>query len=410
MKTLILLLFVLRLAAPPGEQPIESPQAPQPAPTFAIGEVTGTDVNVRSGPSANYYVVTRLSAGHRVMILDRRPSWVAIAPPKGAYSLIAREYIDPDGENLGVVNGDRVWVRAGSDLSEQIYAKQVQLNKGASVTIVGETETHYRIIPPKGARLWISEDYVRLVDGTDVESGTAVEHAAAEALTEKPVPVPVPAPPATQPTQSAPAAPTTTGIKSKDAQKRIEAIESVLAKEFEKERTERDISMLIKRFTPIAEQDGDIVAKHYARYRIQQLERVMQHAEALKKLEVLDDQWTQSRHQFLQQRTGLRGVRPDLTREFDVRGKFIISAAYSNPVGVRRYRLVDPDSKGMIPRTIAYVEIDPQSEIDPLAFLGRYVGVRARSRHLLQSTVDRMLVYIAAEIVILEEVAEDVPQ
>ncbi len=409
MKTLILLLFVLRLAAPPGEQPIESPQAPQPAPTFAIGEVTGTDVNVRSGPSANYYVVTRLSAGHRVMILDRRPSWVAIAPPKGAYSLIAREYIDPDGENKGVVNGDRVWVRAGSDLSEQIYAKQVQLNKGAPVTIVGETETHYRIIPPKGAKLWISEDYVRLIEEADLESGTAVEPAVVEAPTERPASTP-PATPATQPTQSAPTAPTTTGIKSEGVQKRIEAIESVLDKEFKKERSERDIPMLIRRFTPIAEQNDDIVAKHYAGYRIQQLERVMQHAEAVKKLQVLDDQWTQSRHQFLQQRTSLRRARPELTREFDVRGKFIISAAYSNPVGPRRYRLIDPDSTGMIPRTIAYVEIDPQSEIDPQAFLGRYVGVRARSRHLLESTVDRMLVYKAAEIVILEEVAEDVPQ
>ena len=184
----------------------------------------------------------------------------------------------------------------------------------------------------------------------------------------------------------------------------------MLEKEFEKERSERDIPMLIKRFTPIAEQDDDTVAKHYARYRIQQLERVIQHAEALKKLQALDDQWTQSRHQFLQQRTSMRRVRPALKREFDVRGKFVISAAYSNPVGLQRYRLIDPESTGMIPRTIAYVEIDPQSEIDPLAFLGRYVGVRARSRHLLESTVDRMLVYIAAEIVILEEVAEDGPQ
>ncbi len=409
MKTLILLLFVLRLAAPPGEQPITSQEAPRPTPTFAVGEVTGTDVNVRSGPSGNYYVVTRLSSGHRVVIVDRRPSWVAIAPPKGAYSLIAREYIDPEGEHKGVVNGDRVWVRAGSDLSEQIYAKQVQLNKGASVTIVGETETHYRIIPPKGARLWISEDYVRLVEQADVGSGTTVERAGAEAPEERPAPTP-PAPQVTQPTQSAPAAPATAGIKSEDVQKRIEAIESVLDKEFKKERSERDISMLIQRFTPIAEQNDDTVAKHYARYRIQQLERAIQHAEALKKLQILDDQWTQSRRQFLQQRTSLPSTRPELTREFDVRGKFVISAAYSNPVGPRRYRLVDPDSTGMIPRTIAYVEIDPQSEIDPMAFLGRYVGVRARSRHLLESTVDRMVVYIAAEIVILEEVAEDVQQ
>ncbi|MCH8851244.1 MAG: SH3 domain-containing protein [Planctomycetes bacterium] len=406
MKTLIPLMFLFPLAAPPEEQIIESKEAPQPAPMFAIGEVTGTDVNVRSGPSGNYYVVTRLSAGQRVVIVDRRPSWVAIAPPKGTYSLIARDYIDPDSENKGVVNGDRVWVRAGSDLSEQIYAKQVQLSKGASVTIVGETETHYRIIPPKGARLWISEDYVRLIEQTDVEPQTAIEPVGAEVPGEKPAMTP----PATQRTQSAPTAPITAGIKSEDVQKRIEAIESVLDKEFAKERSERDIPMLIKRFTPIAEQDDDTVAKHYARYRIQQLERVMQHAETLKKLQILDDQWTQSRHQFLQQRTSMRTVRRELTREFDVRGKFVISAAYSNPVGLRRYRLIDPDSTGMIPRTIAYVEIDPQSDIDPLAFLGRYVGVRARSRHLLESTVDRMLVYIAAEIVILEEVAEDVPQ
>ena len=80
MKTLILLVFVLRLAAPPEQQPIESQEAPQPMPTFAIGEVTGTEVNVRSGPSQNYYAVTRLSAGHRVVIIDKRPSWVGIAP------------------------------------------------------------------------------------------------------------------------------------------------------------------------------------------------------------------------------------------------------------------------------------------------------------------------------------------
>ena len=249
----------------------------------------------------------------------------------------------------------------------------------------------------------------QLIEEANVESEVVLEHAVAEAPEEKPSPTP-PATKAMQPTQSAPAAPTTTGIKSEDVQKQIEAIESVLDEEFEKERSERDVPMLIKRFTPIAEQDDDTVAKHYARYRIQQLERVIQHAEALKKLQVLDDQWTQSRHQFLQQRTSLRRPRPELTREFDVRGKFVISAAYSNPVGPRRYRLIDPDSTGMIPRTIAYVEIDPQSEIDPQAFLGRYVGVRARSRHLLESTVDRMLVYRAAEIVILEEVAEDVPQ
>jgi uncharacterized protein YgiM (DUF1202 family) len=409
MKTLILLLFVLRLSAPPEGQALERQEAPQALPTFAIGEVAGNDVNVRSGPSGNYYVVARMSEGQRVVIVDRQPAWVAIAPPKGTYSLVAREYIDPDSDTRGVINGDRVWIRAGSDLSEQIYAKQVQLNKGADVTIVGETETHYKIVPPKGAKLWISEEYIRLVEETGVESRTVVEDRVAETPKDSPATPPT-STRAKQPNHPAPAAPTTAGIKSGDVQKQIEAIERVLEAEFKKEQHARNIPMLIERFTPIAEQDDDTVGKHYARYRIEQLERVIQHAEALKKLEVLDDQWTQSRHEFLQQRTSLRATRPELKREFDVRGKFTVSAAYSNPVGPQRFRLIDPDSTGLIPRTVAYVQIDPQSEIDPQAFLGRYVGVRARGRHMLENTVDRMLVYEAAEIVILEEVAEDVSQ
>ena len=75
-----------------------------------------------------------------------------------------------------------------------------------------------------------------------------------------------------------------------------------------------------------------------------------------------------------------------------------------------RYRIVDPDSQGQIPRTLAYVEIDPQSEIEPAAFLGRFVGVRARGEHLLEGSVDPMVIYTAAEIVILEEVPDDEPQ
>ena len=128
MMSLVTAMLLAGLFAQLQEQSPESHEVVKPKPTIKIGEVTGNDVYVRSGPSTNYYPVMRLRAGDRVVIVAKRPAWVGIAPPKGAFSLVARQYVDPDGENKGVINGNRVWVRAGSDLSTQSYAKQARLN------------------------------------------------------------------------------------------------------------------------------------------------------------------------------------------------------------------------------------------------------------------------------------------
>ena len=164
MKSHVLSMILAGLVAQADPQATETTPAPQSQPTIKVGEVTGTNVYVRSGPSTNYYPVLRLNTGTRVLIIDRRPAWIGIAPPKGAYSLVAKQYVDPDGADKGLINGDRVWVRAGGALSEATYAKQTRLDKGASVTILGETDEHYRIVPPKGAKLWISADYIRMLE------------------------------------------------------------------------------------------------------------------------------------------------------------------------------------------------------------------------------------------------------
>ena len=394
MMSLVTAMLLAGLFAQLQEQPPESQEVVKPKPAIKIGEVTGNDVYVRSGPSTNYYPVMRLRAGDRVVIVAKRPAWVGIAPPKGAFSLVARQYVDPDGENRGVINGDRVWVRAGSDLSTQSYAKQARLNKGAAVTVLGETGEYYKIAPPKGATLWISDDYVRVVG-----EGTAAQP---DELAESK--------PATYVPQTAPPAPSTEGIEVEGLQTLIELIEDDLQLEFEKDVAQRDLQRFIERFRPIAEQDEDLAAKQYAHYRTRQLARVIQHAESLREMDEIAARIREQRRSHLQARSKIRPPSVRLEREFAVRGKFVTSAAYSSPVGLQRYRIVAPDSKDTVPRTLAYVEIDPQSKIDPLAYLGRYVGVRARGRRLLEGSVDPVVVYTAAEIVVLEEVPENEPQ
>lgn len=395
MMSLVTTMLLAGLSAQLQEQPPESQEVAKPKPSIKIGEVTGDNVYVRSGPSTNYYPVMRLPVGSRVVMVAKRPAWVGIAPPKGAFSLVARQYVDPDGENKGVINGDRVWVRAGSDLSTQRYAKQARLNKGAAVTLLGETDEYYKITPPKGATLWISDEFVRVV---------GEETAAAQ-----PEDLPEPQP-ATQVTQAAPPAPSTEGIEVEGLQTLIELIEDDLELEFAKNTAQRDLPRFIERFKPIAEQDEDLAAKQYANYRTRQLTRVIQHEQSLKEMDEIAARIKEQRRNFLQSRSKIVPPSVRLEREFAVRGKFVKSAAYSSPVGLQRYRIVAPDSKETVPRTLAYVEIDPQSKIDPLAYLGRYVGVRARGRRLLEGSVDPVVVYTAAEIVVLEEVPEDEPQ
>ena len=66
------------------------------------------------------------------------------------------------------------------------------------------------------------------------------------------------------------------------------------------------------------------------------------------------------------------------TRELEGRGGLVKGYARSSPTGPRRLRIVDPGAGS--PRTLAYVEIPPGSNIDPEAYLGRIVGVRARGQ------------------------------
>ena len=129
------------------------------------GEVSGSNVYVRSGAGANWYPTTKLNAGDRVLVLGDKFGWYQITPPQGSFSYIDMAMVERKaGEKTGVVKQDKVYVRAGSALEQRKSATQVVLNKGSTVEILGEAQGFFKVTPPPGATLYISKQYVKPVE------------------------------------------------------------------------------------------------------------------------------------------------------------------------------------------------------------------------------------------------------
>jgi uncharacterized protein YgiM (DUF1202 family) len=176
---LTVLLSAIALAAPAGEKRPAALGSPEPAVAEVnqgqfpyIGEITGTDLNVRSGPGMNYYGCGKISSPTRVVVVGQNFSWPQILPPQGSFSWIFKQYVQTDVNNpsIGVVNGDNVRVYAGADDRDAMVSDSVQLTlkKGQKVRILGAAVgDYYKISPPEGAALWTSSQYIKFIRKAD---------------------------------------------------------------------------------------------------------------------------------------------------------------------------------------------------------------------------------------------------
>ena len=107
------------------------------------------------------------------------------------------------------------------------------------------------------------------------------------------------------------------------------------------------------------------------------------------------------RRGFVDERARIREDLPPIPSGLDAQGVLRTSALY--PVGSfpQRYRLTDPVSKR--DRTLAYVEVRPNAQIDMTTFLDRYVGVRATGKRLQTGGIQPVPIYVVGEIVLLED-------
>ena len=137
-----------------------------------VGEITGSEINIRSGPGMNYYNCGKINAPLRVVVIEQKYSWSKILPPPGSFSWIFKQYVQTDINNpkIGIVNADNVRVYAGSDEMEPMRSDSMQilLARGQKVRIIGQAiGDYYKIAPPEGACLWTTSQYIKYIRSAD---------------------------------------------------------------------------------------------------------------------------------------------------------------------------------------------------------------------------------------------------
>lgn len=370
--------------------------------TSGAGTVTGDNVYVRAGFSTNYYPVIKLNRGDQVTIVDSEFGWLKILPPQGTFSLVEKSYVDKIDEKSGTINGS-VWVYAGSDLSERNYAKQVKLERGARVRIVGEKEGFYKIEPPPGAHVWISGDFVSRGAGGATAKTSGIETVRPGGLSKAQVEAPSPivresrGKTATTRPAGLPRSPEAEDTRlSEEYQVQIRAIEAEITAEFAKPVTDQVLDPIMVKLEQLTQQDEDKIAKLYAETRLEQLRGQVDLIAAVREIRDLRQGAVATADEIARQRALMKVRQRDYSLdEIVCKGEILVSGLYDGLGGrPKRWRIVEPGTT----RIVAYIEVPEGSSIDPVQYYGKYVGIRASARELLRNTIPPVPVYTVLEI------------
>lgn len=153
-------------------------------------QVVGNRVNLRSRPEPNAEVIGQAEEGARLTARSISGDWVEIAAPDSVAAWVHRDFI----EN-GTVRVSRLNVRGGPGIT---YQEIGFLNQGDPVQIREEFGEWLKIAPPDNASLWVSREFVQVLQPPK----RRVEPSQEPSPTQ-PLPPPDPLPPLMTPAPSA---------------------------------------------------------------------------------------------------------------------------------------------------------------------------------------------------------------
>ncbi len=163
----------------PQTPPPSAPSAPSPFPArMTIIDPKGVDV--RSGPTMDYYPTNRLRPGDSVIVLREsqdQPGWYAIAPPTGSFSWIDGKYVKQVDAYTGVVEGEgngSVPVMPGSSIvNKEPNVESAKVSSGFIVQLLerpieANGKKWYRIASPPNEARFIPKDAVQQAQAVSV--------------------------------------------------------------------------------------------------------------------------------------------------------------------------------------------------------------------------------------------------
>jgi len=331
--------------------PVQAPPEQHPFPYVA--EVVGNEVYVRSGPGTAYYHCGKLNAPDKVIVVGTtHGGWMEIQPPPGSFSWISKNYvtIDPTHTKIGVVTGDAVRVWAGSDFVEPMRSDklQVKLNHGDTVELISDVATegeYYKIVPPPGAHLWVSGDFLKYVGPLEEQKSPVVpvEPAQPQPGTAKQMPAPAgktkPEPVAEQ-KPAEPAPPTKQTLLLKNCYQ----ISAGLDAEIKKPLPEQNYAEYKKALQEILADAESGKARPYAVYLQDRISRYEMAGNIGSQLQQQDQQLAAARKEIEQARKArLNQLAPE--QEIIMSGILKPSHVYTGKIGQKRYLLTNDEGK-----------------------------------------------------------------
>ena len=148
-----------------------------------IGTVTASSLNVRSGPSTSYTVVTTVKKNDKVNILQSSNGWYKIETSSGKQGWVSSSYISASNSNtnnstnnntqsnIAIVNTDGLNFRNGAGTSYSIIKV---LNKGEKVEVISESNGWSKI-KFNGKEGYVSSDYLKDYSGGSTGGGGSSE-------------------------------------------------------------------------------------------------------------------------------------------------------------------------------------------------------------------------------------------
>ena len=143
--------------------------------SFATGQegvVTASALNVRSGPSTSYSVITKLYKGDKVEILESSNGWSKIKTSTGKTGWSSAEYLSTSQTSdststtgkKATVTASTLNVRSGPSTSYSITTK---VYKGETVEVLESSNGWSKIKTSSGKTGWASEEYLSTSGASD---------------------------------------------------------------------------------------------------------------------------------------------------------------------------------------------------------------------------------------------------
>ena len=320
-----------------------------------VAEITGDNVNIRSGRGTNYYDCGKLHKGDRVKVVNHQLGWSCIVPPARSFSWISTQYIgiDPDKPTVGIVTGDSVQVYAGSDSVKPMHSttRQIKLNWGDKVKLLGEVKDNYhKIAPPAGAYLWVSTQYTKAL-GPVGEVPPTVVVSPPDTTVGSRVTIP-------------------TDISAEAALKKYKALEALIEAERAKPIAQQDYENIKKTLAEIVGSKKAGKAARYSEFALKLVERYELAFKVEKAVRLQDAELQRILLGIDKARTTRLAEVEDLGR-FAVIGQLKTSNVYGSEPGLKHYRIIDDSGK-----TVCYaLPTGSVSKVDLSKLVGRKVGL-----------------------------------